>query len=151
MTTATGRIERLVARLRSGNTLTQKASLNALAAALDYGARMLTTFVITPFLVSGLGDFLYGIWLIVGRLTGYLSAAGGFLTDAERKHLVAAGEVITFEQGVRFLGDFLDGDIYYKTTRPAHNLDRARNQFRLVESIIEHGKTMNECVERLAR
>jgi aminoglycoside phosphotransferase (APT) family kinase protein len=66
---------------------------------------------------------------------GYLEAAGEFLTPAERQHLVFAGKLITLEQGVRFLADFLSGDVYYKTQRPNHNLDRCRTQFKLVESI----------------
>jgi Ser/Thr protein kinase RdoA (MazF antagonist) len=66
---------------------------------------------------------------------GYLSAAGGFLTKAEREHLVMSSKVITFEQGVRFLRDYLAGDPYYKVHREGHNLDRCRTQFRLVESI----------------
>lgn len=73
---------------------------------------------------------------------GYLASAGEFLTDVERAHLVAAAKVITYEQGVRFLTDFLDGDVYYRTVRTEHNLDRARNQFRLVESIIENVPAM---------
>ena len=46
-----------------------------------------------------------------------------------------AAKVIVYEQAVRFLGDHLDGDRYYRTTRPGHNLDRARNQVRLLESL----------------
>ena len=75
---------------------------------------------------------------------GYLASAGAFLTDVERAHLVAAAKVITYEQGVRFLADFLDGDVYYRTTRAEHNLDRARNQFRLVQSIIENETAMEQ-------
>lgn len=75
---------------------------------------------------------------------GYLASAGAFLTDVERAHLVAAAKVITYEQGVRFLGDFLDGDVYYRTARAEHNLDRARNQFRLVESIIKNETAMEQ-------
>ena len=46
-----------------------------------------------------------------------------------------AGKLITFTIGIRFLTDFLSGDVYFRVHRPAHNLDRARTQFRLVESI----------------
>jgi hypothetical protein len=42
---------------------------------------------------------------------------------------------MTYEVGIRFLTDYLQGDIYFKTKRPGHNLDRARNQLRLVERI----------------
>jgi len=63
---------------------------------------------------------------------GYLEAAGAFLTPAERQHLAFAGPLITFEVGLRFLTDHLDGDQYFKVRRPNHNLDRARTQFKLV-------------------
>lgn len=66
---------------------------------------------------------------------GYLQEAGGFLTRAERGHLVEAGMLITFETGMRFLGDHLAGDAYFKVHRPGHNLDRARSQFALVASL----------------
>ena len=68
-------------------------------------------------------------------LRGYLDAAGGFLTAEERRWLPFSGALITLEIGVRFLTDHLQGDVYFKIHRPNHNLDRARAQFRLVESI----------------
>ena len=68
---------RVFVRAFSGDNLTRKASLNALTAALEYGARLVTGFLVTPFLVSGLGDTLYGVWRTVGSLTGYVSAASG--------------------------------------------------------------------------
>ena len=46
-----------------------------------------------------------------------------------------AGKLITLEIGVRFLTDYLEGDVYFKTHREGHNLDRCRTQFKLVESI----------------
>jgi len=70
-------------------------------------------------------------------LQGFLSSAGDFLTEAERENLPFSGKLITMETGIRFLTDYLNGDVYFKTRRPTHNLDRCRNQFRLVESI-EH-------------
>lgn len=66
---------------------------------------------------------------------GYLAAAGGFLTPKEKELLPFAGKLITFEIGLRFLTDWLEGDTYFKIKRPTHNLDRARTQFKLVESI----------------
>jgi Phosphotransferase enzyme family len=70
-------------------------------------------------------------------LRGYLSTAGDFLTPLEREHLPFAGKLITMEIGIRFLTDYLEGDIYFKTHREGHNLDRCRTQFKLVESIEE--------------
>ena len=69
-------------KLLPDTRLTQKASLNAVAALLDYGVRLLVGFVVGPLLVSGLGDFFYGVWQVLGRLVGYVSAAGGRPTQA---------------------------------------------------------------------
>jgi aminoglycoside phosphotransferase (APT) family kinase protein len=64
---------------------------------------------------------------------GFLAGAGDGLSVAERGLLVAGALVIVYEQAIRFLGDFLNGDRYYRTTRPGHNLDRTRTQLRLLE------------------
>jgi Ser/Thr protein kinase RdoA (MazF antagonist) len=66
---------------------------------------------------------------------GYLQEAGAFLTKKEIALLPISVKVITFELGIRFLADYLRGDIYFKTAYPGHNLHRARVQFRLLESI----------------
>lgn len=63
---------------------------------------------------------------------GYLEAASGFLLPIELENLSYAGIVITLEQGIRFLSDFLVGDLYYKTLYPEHNLVRAKNQLKMV-------------------
>jgi hypothetical protein len=75
-------------------------------------------------------------------LRGYVDGAGSFLTEAERESLIAGAKVIVFEQGIRFLADFLAGDTYYKVTRPEQNLDRCRTQFRLLQSIEEQEGAM---------
>jgi len=80
---------------------------------------------------------------------GYLSTAGGFLTKAEKQFLAFSGKLITFEIGIRFLTDFLAGDVYFKTHRDGHNLDRCRTQFKLVESIEQQEKQMNQLVEEI--
>lgn len=68
---------------------------------------------------------------------GYLSGAGEILTKTEKEHLVFGAKLICFEQGLRFLTDYLLGDPYYKTRYPAENLKRTRTQLKLVESLIE--------------
>ena len=81
---------------------------------------------------------------------GYLAAAGSFLTRAEKEFLAFSGKLITFEIGIRFLTDFLVGDVYFKVHREGHNLDRCRTQFKLVESIEQQEEQMNRLVESLA-
>lgn len=65
---------------------------------------------------------------------GFLEA-GDFLTPVERDNMVFSGRLMTLECGVRFLTDYLQGDVYFKTRRPSHNLDRCRTQFALVRSL----------------
>lgn len=80
---------------------------------------------------------------------GYLSSAAEFLTPAEKKFLPFSGKLITFEIGIRFLTDFLAGDVYFKVHREGHNLDRCRTQFKLVESIEQQEAAMNKLVETI--
>ncbi len=79
---------------------------------------------------------------------GFVAEAGQFLTPAEKSHLVFGGKLITFEQMIRFLTDYLAGDVYYKVHREGHNLDRTRTQMKLVQSILEQEEDMNHLVER---
>ncbi len=64
-----------------------------------------------------------------GRSTGPRPAA------AEDDALEVAGAIVTYEQALRFLTDWIAGDVYYRTTRPGQNLDRARAQLALVASM----------------
>ena len=68
-------------------------------------------------------------------LRGYLSTAGKFLNKTEFENLILGSKYIILEQGMRFLGDYLDGDKYYKIHRQGHNLDRCRTQFKIIDSI----------------
>jgi len=79
---------------------------------------------------------------------GYLSAAGGFLDPAEIDNLVLAGKLMTFECGLRFLTDHLEGDVYFRIHHEGHNLDRARVQLALVDSIEAREDEMQRAVER---
>lgn len=80
---------------------------------------------------------------------GYLQAAGSFLNRAEKSCLGFSGKLIALTIGLRFLTDYLEGDHYFRVHRPGHNLDRARAQFKLVESIAEQEETMQSFVDRL--
>jgi Ser/Thr protein kinase RdoA (MazF antagonist) len=68
-------------------------------------------------------------------LRGYLAEARGLLTAADRAHLYDAIRLLPFELGLRFLTDHLDGDVYFRVDAPGQNLQRARAQFRLAESV----------------
>ena len=83
-------------------------------------------------------------------LRGYLEGAGSFLTAQERTWLIAGAKVIVFEQGIRFLADYLAGDGYYKVSWPGQNLDRCRTQFKLLESIEQQEEQMTHLLRVLA-
>lgn len=85
-----------------------------------------------------------------GLVRGYLERASAFLTAAEREFLAFSGKLITYEIGVRFLTDYLSGDVYFKTHRAGHNLDRCRTQFKLVQSIEEQQDRMERLVASIA-
>jgi O-antigen/teichoic acid export membrane protein len=67
-----------------GHTLTHRATLNVVASLLDYGAKLAVGVVVVPILVSGLGRTLYGVWEMLGRLVGYMTAGDGRPTQALR-------------------------------------------------------------------
>ena len=63
---------------------------------------------------------------------GFMEACGVNLTETERRTLPMGAKLMTLECGVRFLTDYLSGDVYFRIHRPEHNLDRCRTQFKLV-------------------
>lgn len=66
---------------------------------------------------------------------GYLSRTKEIMTETEIELLPFSAKLMTYECGIRFLTDYLNGDTYFKIHREGHNLDRARNQFKIVEDI----------------
>ena len=79
---------------------------------------------------------------------GYLDVARDFLTPAEVDHLAFSARLITLEQAIRFLGDYLNGDIYYKVHRPGHNLDRARTQIGMLRDMETRFAHMQAVISR---
>ncbi|MBQ7033206.1 MAG: aminoglycoside phosphotransferase family protein [Clostridia bacterium] len=65
-------------------------------------------------------------------LRGFLDGTEGRLTQSEKENLALSALVITFELAIRFLGDYLNGDVYFSIRTPRHNAERAANQLQLV-------------------
>ena len=84
-------------------------------------------------------------------LRGYLDAAGSSLTPLEKETLPWGVRTMTLELAIRFLTDYLDGDQYFHISRPSHNLDRARNQIRLLQEIEALFGEMQEAVRILVK
>ncbi len=72
------------------------------------------------------------------------------ITDAELDLLPFSIKLMTLECGSRFLADYINGDVYFKTKYPEHNLDRARTQFKLVKEIEEKMDKLNATVHAIA-
>lgn len=80
---------------------------------------------------------------------GFIEGCRGSLTQTEREMMPMGAKVMTFECGIRFLTDYLQGDTYFKIHRPNQNLDRCRTQFKLVRDMEEKWETMQEIVRRI--
>ena len=70
------------------------------------------------------------------------------LTPSEIESLPWGARLMTLECGMRFLADYLQGDVYFKTAYPEHNLVRARTQFRLVAEMEEQFGTMKQIIKK---
>lgn len=79
---------------------------------------------------------------------GFIEGCQGSLTEAELEMLPVGAMTMTYECGMRFLTDYLEGDHYFKVHRDGHNLDRARTQFTLVKDMEEKLETMNAIVKK---
>lgn len=79
---------------------------------------------------------------------GFIEGCGGRLTEKEIDLMPMGAKVMTFECGMRFLTDYLQGDVYFKIHREGQNLDRCRTQFKLVEDMEQKWDTMCAIVKK---
>lgn len=79
---------------------------------------------------------------------GYIEGCAGRLTEAELHALPLGAKTMTFECGMRFLTDYLEGDVYFKVHREGHNRDRCRTQFKLVSDMEAKWDEMNSIIEK---
>ncbi|REE82284.1 phosphotransferase family enzyme [Lutibacter oceani] len=93
---------------------------------------------------TDLNKVLFNIKFFKDFTKGFLEKTHKELTLLDVQNLALAAKTITFIMGLRMLTDFLNNDVYYKTAYKFHNLDRAKNQFKLVDEISENFNKMNE-------
>lgn len=79
---------------------------------------------------------------------GYLSALGDSVTEIEKRNLAFGAILMTYECGMRFLSDYLDGDVYFHVKREGHNLDRTRTQIKLVKDMEKLLPEMQKIVDK---
>ena len=78
---------------------------------------------------------------------GYLSEMKSILTETEKELVLFSGKYIIYMQALRFLTDFLNGNIYYPTNYTDQNLDRAKNQFKLLHELSQNEKELQDIIE----
>jgi hypothetical protein len=88
----------------------------------------------------------FDIELFEAYTKGYLSALGESITQIEKANLAFGAILMTYECGMRFLTDYLEGDVYFRIKHPSHNIDRTRMQFKLVSDMEKLLPEMNEIV-----
>lgn len=80
-------------------------------------------------------------------IKGYLSEMKSILTETEKELILFSGKYIIYMQALRFLTDFLGGNNYYPTSYPKQNLDRAKNQFKLLNELSVNEKELQDIIE----
>ena len=119
------------------------------SALYDFGDMVRTTTSPTLEDELDLAKVQMGMPMFKALARGYLESAGSFLTKGERSLIAFSGKLITFTIGIRFLTDYLSGDTYFRVHRAQHNLDRARTQFKLVQSIEQQEKVMQKFADSI--
>ncbi len=79
-------------------------------------------------------------------IEGYLSEMGDILTDTEKKAILFSGKYIIYMQALRFLADFLNGSVYYPINYPLQNLDRTKNQFKLLIQLVKNEEELLQLI-----
>ncbi len=80
-------------------------------------------------------------------IKGYLSEMAGILTSTEKELILFSGKYIIYMQALRFLTDYLNGSIYYPINYTEQNLDRTKNQFKLLKELFENDKILQDIIE----
>ena len=99
---------------------------------------------------SDLASVGFDLNLCEAMLDGYLKVARGFLSSWDLHYLPDCIRLIPLELGLRFLTDHLEGNVYFKTERPGHNLQRAAVQFKLVKDIENQMPALQRLIQRLS-
>lgn len=82
---------------------------------------------------------------------GFIASCGGKLTEAETEYLPFSAKLLTYECGIRFLSDYLDGDTYFRIHYPEQNLDRCRTQLKLVADMEKKMPEMKSITEKIVK
>ncbi len=115
----------------------------------DFGDAIRTAANVAAEDENNLSKVKMDIGLFEAFAGGYLSEINDTLNEAEKEYLAFSPRLITYTIAVRFLTDYIDGDNYFKIHHEHHNLQRARTQLKLVESMEEQYEAMQKIIGKL--
>lgn len=118
-------------------------------AAYDFGDAIRTIINNAPEDEPELRLIVLNIKLFAAYAKGYLHQMAGFLTENEVSSLIDGVLLLPYMQGVRFLTDYLNGDVYFKIHSPRHNLQRAQAQFQLVRKLEEAKENLHQIILKI--
>ncbi|SDG18846.1 phosphotransferase enzyme family protein [Mucilaginibacter sp. P25] len=119
--------------------------------AYDFGDAIRTIINTAPEDEQDVTKIELNIPLFKAYAAGYFEYAGSFLSDTEVKSLSMGVLLIPYMQGVRFLTDYIEGDVYYKIHSPEHNLQRARAQFELLSKLEKNYDVFDQIIHNTAK
>ena len=112
----------------------------------DYGDGVRSTAASALEDETDLDKVFFDLKLFEAYTEGYLSEMAEYMTEEEVCNMGESIKIITFELGLRFLNDYINGDTYFKTEYEKHNLIRARNQFKLLSDIDKKMSYINDFI-----
>jgi thiamine kinase-like enzyme len=115
----------------------------------DFGDAIRTGANIAAEDENDLSKIKMDITLFEAYASGYLSETSNTLNDIEKEYLAFAPLLLAYEQSLRFLTDYVDGDKYYRIHHKHHNIQRTRAQIRLLESMEEQYGEMKGIIRKL--
>lgn len=98
---------------------------------------------------TDLDEVYVDIKMFEGFARGFIKGLENSLNEDELKALPMGAVILTFETGMRFLTDYINGDVYFRIHRENHNLERARNQFKLVEDMEMKMPKLNKIIKNI--
>lgn len=119
--------------------------------AYDFGDAIRTIINTAPEDEQDVTKIELNIPLFKAYAEGYFEYAGSFLSDTEVKSLSMGVLLIPYMQGVRFLTDYIEGDVYYKIRSPEHNLQRTRAQFELLSKLEKNYDVFDQIIHNTAK
>lgn len=113
-------------------------------AAYDFGDLVRTSTCFTAEDEQYLTKVIFNKNMFEALIRGYLSSAASFLTEKEVESLVFGGILMTYEVGLRFLTDYLEGSVYFKSKYGDHNLVRCRTQITLAKALLKERESLEK-------